>query len=404
VPRLLIDSVVHRVSTGPTVTFVGHDASRTGAPVMLCSLLRWLQGEGIGGVQLVLLSGGPLLDDYCAVAPTQVLDSRILAGSASLSTVSNSLGHLVALPSSVLGIGLRRVTESPILVANTLASLEMARLLAVRASTNTMSARLVCHVHELDGVAERVLPASRTNRRSLLDSVDRFVAASQAVAEMLLDRLGIAAQHVTIIEEFIEKPHPSLQAVAAARKQMSGEANRPVILNVGAMSHRKGPERFVDLMSTLADHPSSPRGVWLGGEPGSSVWLEMEHDLAGAGLEDSVLLLPNMDDSARYLAAADLVVSTAIEDPYPLAILEAGAAGKPVVGFESGGVGDMLRAVGHSELVLPIGDTLGMSAAIVKLLENPKSRGLVGSELADWVTTTHLVEHMAPALWKVVTG
>lgn len=370
---------------------------------MLGSFLRWLQAEGIGGVQLILLAGGPLLGEYQAVTPTQVLSSRLLTGGQSIASVTSSLGHPMHLPKMLLGIGLRSVTESPIVVANTLASLSTAKLLADRSSTPTMTARLVCHVHELDGVAQRVLPASINDRSSLLDAVDRYIAASEAVAVMLVDRLGIAATKVTVIEEFIERPNPLPASVTAARKHMSGDSNRPVILNVGAMSHRKGTERFVDLMSTLKDHPSRPIGVWLGGERSSSVWLEMEQDVASSDLDDSMLMLPNVDDSARYFAAADLVVSTAIEDPFPLSALEAAAASRAVVGFESGGVIDMLSAVGHPELIVPIGDTLGMSAVVATLLENHQSRELIGSQLSDWVSSTHLVQHMAPVLWRVVT-
>ena len=116
------------------------------------------------------------------------------------------------------------------------------------------------------------------------------------------------------------------------------------------------------------------------------------------------MLLESREDSASYIAAADLLVSTAIEDPYPLSVLEAGAAGKAVVSFESGGVIDMLRAVGQAELLLPIGDTLGMSAAVASLLDNPRNRELIGAQLAEWVNSTHLVEHIAPALWQVVKG
>jgi glycosyltransferase involved in cell wall biosynthesis len=404
VRHLLIDSFVNRVSAGPTVTFVGHDASRTGAPVMLCSFLRWLQAEGIQGVELALLAAGPLLSEYREVAPTQVLTSRLLHSSEQLSAVMSSLGHPIAVPSSIQGIGLRAIAASEIVVANTLASLRTARLLAERSAQDGKPADLVCHVHELDGVAERVLPASLGVREQLLSSVDRFAAASEAVAAMLVDRMGISASRVTVIEEFIEAPCPSSRAIAVARQRMVGEVNRPVILNVGAMSHRKGPERFVDLMSTLVAHPSLPIGVWLGGERGSSVWLEMEHSIAASALQDCVVLLASTEDSASYIAAADLVVSTAIEDPFPLSVLEAGAASKAVVSFESGGVIDMLRAVGHAELLLPIGDTLGMSAAVATLLDNPTNRKLIGTQLAEWVTATHLVEHIAPALWQVVKG
>ncbi|MEX0768739.1 MAG: glycosyltransferase family 4 protein [Microthrixaceae bacterium] len=389
-------------SLSPTLTFVGHDASRTGAPVMLLSFLRWLQQQDVQGTQLLLLSGGPLYQDYCKVAPTQLLSAGWANSIGYLSSLTAALGHPVTLPARLQALRLKGVPDSQIVVANTLAALSTAQLLAARKARAGIPPRLVCHVHELDGVAERVLPASPVVRQELLEAVDRFAAASQAVATMLTERLGIDPLRVFVVEEFIEPPSPSAQSVAEAREQMSDGSLRPIILSVGALSHRKGPERFVDLLATLQSQPSRPRGVWLGGQPGSSGWLEMSQNIVQAGLEDSLLLLPNTEDSARYFAAADLVVSTAIEDPFPLSVLEAAAARKAVLGFESGGVIDMLSAVGHLELLLPIGDTLGMSAAIAVLLNNPIEREAVGNQLGDWVTATHLVEQMAPALWKVL--
>lgn|GEM_PF-1417836 len=402
-PHLLTDSLLKLPSASPTVTFVGHDASRTGAPVMLLSFLRWLQQQDVAGTQLVLLSGGQLYEEYCKVAPTQVLPAGLFRSSEYLSALTSALGHRITAPARLQALGLRGVPDSQVVVANTLASLSTAHLLVYRDARALRPARLVCHVHELDGVAERVLPASPVVRRNLLDSVDRFAAASKSVATMLTDRLNIDPRRVSVIEEFIEPPSPSSRSVEAARDQMSGGSLRPVILSVGALSHRKGPERFVDLLATLKSHPSRPRGVWLGGRLGSSGWLEMQHDITQSGLADSVLMLPSRECSASYIAAADVVVSTAIEDPFPLSILEAAAARKAVVGFESGGVVDMLSEVGHSELVLPIGDTLAMSAAVAGLLSNPAARDAVGNKLGDWVMATHLVEQIAPALWQLVT-
>ena len=110
------------------------------------------------------------------------------------------------------------------------------------------------------------------------------------------------------------------------------------MLAVGAMNRRKGPERFVDLMALLARRADAPVGVWLGGDAGSVVWSEIADDVRRSGVHESIRLIPAVVDPLSYLAAADVVVSTAIEDPYPLAVLEAAALGVPVVGFDSGGL------------------------------------------------------------------
>ena len=52
---------------------LGHDASRTGAPIFLLHLVRWLQRHGGMELEIVLRHDGPLLAEFQAVAPTRLL-------------------------------------------------------------------------------------------------------------------------------------------------------------------------------------------------------------------------------------------------------------------------------------------------------------------------------------------
>src|SRR5687767_13503503 len=59
----------------PRLLAVSHDASRTGAPAMLVHFLRWVAEHHPDAldVEVLLLRGGPLEDDFRALAPVQVL-------------------------------------------------------------------------------------------------------------------------------------------------------------------------------------------------------------------------------------------------------------------------------------------------------------------------------------------
>ena len=57
----------------PVIAFLGHNASRTGAPIVLLDLIRWLRRETGLRSELRLLAGGPLVDDYREVVPTSVV-------------------------------------------------------------------------------------------------------------------------------------------------------------------------------------------------------------------------------------------------------------------------------------------------------------------------------------------
>ncbi len=391
-----------RPGAGRTVTFVGHDASRTGAPVVLGSMLRWLSREGEPGVRLVLIRGGPLLDEYRRVAPTELLDGPVQRGLDRLSAAARSVGIERGPTLLRLGSPARRVAGSDVVVSNTLAALRVARVLA--RSRSGKPSRLVCYVHELDGVAARTLPADPAARRDLLGSVDRFVAAGRAVATMLVDRMHVPDDRVAVVEPFIEAALPAPSAVRRVREAMLlGEA-RPIVLSVGALIRRKGPERFVDLMGALSNHPKRPLGVWLGGEHSGSVWDETRADIVRSPEPGSVRTIANLAGAASYIAAADVVVSTAVEDPFPLSVLEAAALGVPVVGFDSGGLADVLRGSGQGDLVCGIGDVLGMRDVVSALLDDDAARAERGRRMAEWVRAHHLVDQSAPALWDIISS
>ena len=91
--------------------------------------------------------------------------------------------------------------------------------------------------------------------------------------------------------------------------------------------------------------------------------------------------LPNLSlgfiENDRILSlvysAADLYVTPTLDDNLPNAVLESMSCGTPVVGFEVGGVPDMVRN-GVSGFVVPKGDTVALRQAILRVLDNPPLR------------------------------
>lgn len=73
-------------------------------------------------------------------------------------------------------------------------------------------------------------------------------------------------------------------------------------------------------------------------------------------------------------SAADLFVVPSLQDNLPNTVLESLACGTPVVGFDVGGIPDMVRP-GVTGLLAPVGDVDALRDAIVELLRDPASRG-----------------------------
>lgn len=384
----------------PSILLVGHDASRTGAPIVQLSTLRWLVGRGVDA-RTVLVRGGPLVDDFSALAPCTVLSSRWSRAVEAVGAGLRSVGRTVTVPDRALHPTPVRSARADIVVANTLAALPTAVWLTRRSGRGTT---LVCHVHELDGAAQRLLPPGADDRQELLGAVDRFIATGACVADMLIGRLGVPPGKVEVVEAFIDAPRVAPDRVRQVADRWRAGSARPIVLDSGAMIRRKGPERFVDLMEMLVSHHTRPLGVWLGGAADGPVRAEVLADVQRAALEGALTVVAEVPDPLVHLAAADVVVSTAIEDPYPLAVLESAALGVPVVGFESGGLAEVLQGAGAASSVVGVGDLLGMRDRVEQLLEDPGLAQELGSALSDLVRERHLTERVVPRWWAAVSA
>jgi glycosyltransferase involved in cell wall biosynthesis len=75
--------------------------------------------------------------------------------------------------------------------------------------------------------------------------------------------------------------------------------------------------------------------------------------------------------------AADIFIQSSMEDNLPNTVLEAMSCGTPVIGFNVGGIPDMVQD-GLEGRIVPAGDAAGMANAIVGLLSNPNMRSEMG--------------------------
>ncbi len=81
-------------------------------------------------------------------------------------------------------------------------------------------------------------------------------------------------------------------------------------------------------------------------------------------------------------SAADLFAIPSLQDNLPNTVMEAMACATPVVGFDVGGVPDMVRHEVTGTLV-PSGDTEGLAAAITSLLNNPHTCRIMGTQARE---------------------
>ncbi|MBL4654315.1 MAG: glycosyltransferase family 4 protein [Bacteroidia bacterium] len=166
------------------------------------------------------------------------------------------------------------------------------------------------------------------------------------------------------LEEF--KPHDK----AAARELMNLEPNKKYIL-FGAMSattdKRKGFHLLKEAMDQLSQNHNLKEEyeiiVFGAEEPANPENLGFKINYLGQ-VNDSVTL-------RLMYSSADVLVAPSMEDNLPLTIMESLACGTPVVGFEVGGIPDMIEHERNGYLVKKF-DTIDLANGITWVLENPE--------------------------------
>jgi glycosyltransferase involved in cell wall biosynthesis len=194
--------------------------------------------------------------------------------------------------------------------------------------------------------------------------VDRYIAVSKHVAQRLHQAYGFSAPKVCIVHNstFLA-PFANLRVNAELRTRFVGTADRPIVLTLARLDKQKGHCYLLEAATLVPD------AVFiLAGEGPERPALEAQ--ARTLGLQQRVQFLGYRQDISDLLNMCDLFVLPSLFEGFPLSVLEAMAAGKPVVATAIGGTDE---AVIHGEtgLLVPPADPAALAQAIRTILSTP---------------------------------
>ena len=206
-------------------------------------------------------------------------------------------------------------------------------------------------------------PGMRSRVKGALESAHTVLALSRALRQRV-EEIGIDPQRILVQYNGVdgERFRPGDKAEKRARVGYRGAG--PLICYVGNLLPEKGPDVLLSgfqlLVERLPDRPVDL--VVLGDGP---MLPDLRRVVRAHGLESRVSLLgrrPN-DEVADWVAAADVICLPSWREGCPNVVLEALAAGRPVVASSVGGVPELLN--GDNGLLVPPGrpDLLGAALA-----------------------------------------
>jgi len=206
--------------------------------------------------------------------------------------------------------------------------------------------------------------------RLVISRADAVVANSRAGASHAINAKGALPANVYSIPNGINAAaFDGVKNPQAMRGELGLDPDRFTIGIIGSIvGNRKDHETFLRAMHSLSQRcPKRFQIVCVGDGPKIAATRRLAEEL---GLGERTLFTGVRTDVPEVLAALDLVVSSSQWEGMPNVIMEAMAAGKPVVATAVGGTPELVIP-GETGLLVPPQDPEAMAAAALVMLENP---------------------------------
>ncbi|MDE2368748.1 MAG: glycosyltransferase family 4 protein [Burkholderiales bacterium] len=221
---------------------------------------------------------------------------------------------------------------------------------------------------------------------------DRVVFVSAATRDHMGGLDPRVRRKGIVIHNGIDTTRATGGCVGVLRDECGWSRAQVLVGMVGRINWWKGQRKLLESADLLARRRQDLRFLMVGGTFDGEGRLrdELLADIEGRGLAGVVAVQDFRADIGNVLADLDIFVLPSTEpDPFPTVVLEAMAAGKPVVAFRHGGVCEMVEE-GRSGILCTPGSAAELADAIERLASAPDMRvamGMAGRERVDRLFT-----------------
>jgi glycosyltransferase involved in cell wall biosynthesis len=189
----------------------------------------------------------------------------------------------------------------------------------------------------------------------IMTSGERVVAISDFINDYILRNYpSVPAANIRVIPRGVDRERyrpdyaPSRAWLATRAQQKTELAGRRLQILPGRLTRWKGQQDFITLIGELCARDMPVQGLIAGPAAGSTSTFEGElKSLATArGLANRITFLGRRDDLREILSIADIAYSLTLEpEAFGRTTVEALSLGTPVIGYDHGGTGEILRQV-----------------------------------------------------------
>lgn len=379
-----------------SVLFVSHDATRTGAPIVLLTFLRWLRVNTNHEITILLKAPGELYKEFEATGETfcwtpntpAVIKHDIISR---IKRKVKKVNYFIPFPPEL------EKKAFDLVYLNTVVSLDLAPLLKEK-----FKCPVIAHVHENDFTIKMM--GQYLLGETYTQAVDRFIVVSKSTKQNLQVNYLIPANKIDLVYEFIRVSDVMVSNIDTEelKKQLGLAKHEFVVGGSGFVQWRKGVDLFLYTAACIKrNYPGENiKFVWVGHLSAAEKEMQ-EYELERLGLTDKVIFAGTVTSPGGYFQCFDVFFLSSREDPFPLVCLEAAALQKPVLCFrDAGGINEFIE--GGGGLSVEYGNVEAAAKTIVQFKNNETAKREMGL-LAARNVAQYDVEIVAPLIMNIIS-
>ncbi len=309
------------------ILFISHEASRTGAPLLLFQFLERIKSKNKElDFDVLLLDGGELETDFQRIASVYNWEKSTIKGPKIIRKIVRKLTYYFPVIRKIQNRNqLKQIVTSnyDVIYANTVVSIPIGRKLQ-----NLLSIPLIVHVHEHFGITK--IFEKELIELSGLSKV-KFIAVSKLAFQNLIENHSIPANKISLIHPFTDTKK------WINFKNKDKDSNHFVINSSGLVQIRKGSDLFVQIANRAIQkyHEIPWLFNWIGITDSDTEYY-YKSDIEKLGISDSVKFLGDFSDPISEFSNSDVFLMISREETWGLVCIEHACLGKPIVCFDKG--------------------------------------------------------------------
>jgi glycosyltransferase involved in cell wall biosynthesis len=233
----------------------------------------------------------------------------------------------------------------------------------------------------------------RLTRRYVFQAAERLVVPSRNLRRIARTQWKVPRHRLMYVPNGVdtERFQPGCADTMRRLRQSFGYSDEAVVIGtVGALRLEKNQLRLVCAFARLARECPAARLFIVGDGP---LLEPMKRKAASSGIENLVTFVGRTDDPSEYYQLMDIFALSSDTEQMPLVVLEAMAAGLPVVSTDVGDVRKMLTAA-NRKWVCPMNDQDAYCDALRELTQSRNLRSELGRLNRDKCLAKYSMERM----------